>query len=232
MPARAPPSSAVPSTMKPQLRRLLMHRLRASVAAVLVGASFAAAGSAPQQAAQPAFRPPQSQPAAAQPQEPVFRSGVDPCSRRCGSSWTRTAARSWALPRGLQRHGRRQAAPRRVGRVPVACDRFATAPDRTQVPTLNVEDRVMMRANSSNTRSAPGRLVRARRRRGQHDARRRTRGDGSSPAVRPDAGAERPGGARDAPGGRDRRFHCRPRRHPGGPAQGHRRRGQQVTSRT
>jgi VWFA-related protein len=38
-------------------------------------------------------------------------------------------------------------------------DRFATAPDRTQVPNLRREDRVMMRAEySSNTKSPPGRL--------------------------------------------------------------------------
>ena len=38
-------------------------------------------------------------------------------------------------------------------------DRFATAPDRTQVPNLRREDRVMMRAEySSNTKSPPGRM--------------------------------------------------------------------------
>ncbi|HOG27984.1 MAG TPA: VWA domain-containing protein [Vicinamibacterales bacterium] len=136
-----------------------MHRLRASVAAVLVGASFAAAGSAPQQAAQPAFRPPQSQPAAAQPQEPVFRSGVDlvPVDVIVVDKDGRPIVGLAPEDFSVTVEGR----PRRVVSAEFLshADRFATAPDRTQVPTLNVEDRVMMRAEySSNTRSAPGRL--------------------------------------------------------------------------
>ncbi len=51
--------------------------------------------------------------------------------------------------------------PRRIASVEFLAhyDRFATPPDRTAIPNLRPEDRVMMRAEySSNTKSPPGRL--------------------------------------------------------------------------
>ena len=120
------------------------------VRALLVFSSMgAAAGAAPQS-------PTQTQ---SEPQQPVFRSGVDlvtvdvlvvdkdgrPIPDLKAGDFTVTV----------------DGKPRRIASVEhlTHFDRFATAPDRTQVPNLRREDRVMMRAEySSNTKSPPGRM--------------------------------------------------------------------------
>ena len=98
-------------------------------------------------------------PGQTQAQQPVFRSGVDlvtvdvlvvdknghPIPELKADDFTVTV----------------DGKPRRIASVEhlVHYDRFATAPDRTQIPNLRREDRVMMRAEySSNTKSPPGRM--------------------------------------------------------------------------
>jgi len=120
-----------------------MVRLRIPFVVLLLGASLGAASQ-------------QSQP---QPQQPVFRSGIDvvavdllvvdkdghPIPDLKPEDFTVTV----------------DGKPRRNASVEFLAhyDRFATAPDRTAIPNLRPEDRVMMRAEySSNTKSPPGRL--------------------------------------------------------------------------
>ncbi len=109
----------------------------------------AAAGAAPQS-------PTQTQP---QAQQPVFRSGVDLVTvdvlvvDKDGRPIPELKAEDFTVTVDGK--------PRRIASVEhlTHFDRFATAPDRTQVPNLRREDRVMMRAEySSNTKSPPGRM--------------------------------------------------------------------------
>jgi VWFA-related protein len=124
--------------------------LRAIFAFLTLGAALNAA---PQSYTQAQAQP---QP---QVQQPVFRSGVDlvtvdvlvvdkeghPIPDLTAGDFTVTV----------------DGKPRRIASVEhlTHYDRFATAPDRTQIPNLRREDRVMMRAEySSNTKSPPGRM--------------------------------------------------------------------------
>ena len=100
----------------------------------------------------------QSQPQP-QVQQPVFRSGVDLVTvdalvvDKEGRPIPSLAAEDFTVTVDGK--------PRRIASVEhlVHYDRFATAPDRTQIPNLRREDRVMMRAEySSNTKSPPGRM--------------------------------------------------------------------------
>ena len=117
---------------------------RATLAFLVLGAAL---GAAPQSQNQP------------QTQQPVFRSGVDlvtvdalvvdkegrPIPGLTAEDFTVTV----------------DGKPRRITSVEYMShfDRFATSPDRTQIPNLRQEDRVMMRAEySSNTKSPPGRM--------------------------------------------------------------------------
>ena len=92
-------------------------------------------------------------------QQPVFRSGVDLVTvdvlvvDKDGRPIPELKAEDFTVAVDGK--------PRRITSVErlTHYDRFATAPDRTQVPNLRREDRVMMRAEySSNTKSPPGRM--------------------------------------------------------------------------
>jgi len=94
-----------------------------------------------------------------QVQQPVFRSGVDLVTvdvlvvDKEGHPIPDLTAEEFAVTV--------EGKPRRIASVEhlTHYDRFATAPDRTQIPNLRREDRVMMRAEySSNTKSPPGRM--------------------------------------------------------------------------
>jgi len=131
-----------------------MHRLCVSAVILLLGASFASA-----QAAQPPQAPPAQPQSQAQQPPPVFRSAVDlvPVDvlvvDRDGNPIPELRPEDFTITVDGK--------PRRVVSAEFLShyDRSATAPDRTQIPNLNVEDRVMMRAEySSNTKSPPGRL--------------------------------------------------------------------------
>jgi len=121
-----------------------MRPFRAVFAFFLLGA---AAGAAPQAQLQPP------------PQQPVFRSGVDLVTvdalvvDKEGRPIPELKAEDFTVTVDGK--------PRRITSVEYLShfDRFATAPDRTQVPNLRQEDRVMMRSEySSNTKSPPGRM--------------------------------------------------------------------------
>jgi VWFA-related protein len=121
-----------------------MRPFRAVLAFFMLGA---AAGAAPQSQAQ------------TQAQQPVFRSGVDLVTvdvlvvDKDGRPIPELKAEDFTITVDGK--------PRRITSAEYLShfDRFATAPDRTQVPNLRQEDRVMMRAEySSNTKSPPGRL--------------------------------------------------------------------------
>ena len=118
--------------------------LRALLMLFVLGTTFAAA--------------PRSQ-TQAQTQQPVFRSGVDLVTvdvlvvDKDGHPIPELKAEDFTVTVDGK--------PRRITSVEhlTHFDRFATAPDRTQVPNLRREDRVMMRAEySSNTKSPPGRM--------------------------------------------------------------------------
>lgn len=122
----------------------MMRPFRAMLAILVLGAAVGAA-------------PPSQNPS--QTQQPVFRSGVDLVTvdvlvlDKAGRPIPELTAEDFSVTVDGK--------PRRIASVEYMShfDRFATAPDRTQIPNLRQDDRVMMRAEySSNTKSAPGRL--------------------------------------------------------------------------
>ncbi len=150
--------------------------LRALLMLFVLGTTFAAA--------------PRSQ-TQAQTQQPVFRSGVDLVTvdvlvvDKDGRPIPELKAEDFTVTVDGK--------PRRIASVEhlTHFDRFATAPDRTQVPNLRREDRVMMRAEVQLEHEVAARPdVRAGGRFRQHDARRRPRRDGGGRPVRPEAGAQ------------------------------------------
>jgi VWFA-related protein len=121
-----------------------MRPFRAVLAFFLLGAAVAGT--------------PQSQ-TQKQAQQPVFRSGVDLVTvdvlvvDKDGRPIPELKAEDFTIT--VDGKARRIASVEYMSHF----DRFATAPDRTQVPNLRQEDRVMMRSEySSNTKSPPGRL--------------------------------------------------------------------------
>jgi VWFA-related protein len=121
-----------------------MRPYRAAFAFFLLSA---AVGAAPQSQTEP------------QSQQPVFRSGVDLVTvdvlvvDKDGHPIPELKAEDFTITVDGK--------PRRIASVEFMShfDRFATPPDRTQVPNIRQEDRVMMRAEySSNTKSPPGRM--------------------------------------------------------------------------
>jgi len=113
-----------------------MFRLRVTLVVLLLGSSLGAA-----------------------PQQPVFRSGIDLVTvdvlvvDKDGRPIPDLKLEDFTVTVDGK--------PRRITSVEhlTHYDRFATAPDRTQIPNLRREDRVMMRAEySSNTKSPPGRM--------------------------------------------------------------------------
>jgi VWFA-related protein len=126
----------------------MMRHPRATLAIVVLGT---AVGLAAQSQPQSQTRTPA--------QQPVFRSGVDLVTvdvlvvDKDGRPIPELKAEDFTVAVDGK--------PRRITSVErlTHYDRFATAPDRTQVPNLRREDRVMMRAEySSNTKSPPGRM--------------------------------------------------------------------------
>ena len=126
----------------------MMRHPRATLAFVVLGTAVGlAAQSQPQSQTQ------------APAQQPVFRSGVDLVTvdvlvvDKDGHPIPELKAEDFTVTVDGK--------PRRITSVEYMShfDRFATAPDRTQIPNLRQEDRVMMRAEySSNTKSPPGRM--------------------------------------------------------------------------
>jgi len=132
----------------------MMRPLRAALTLFLFGATLAAAPQTQTQTPVQAQPQPQSQ-----TQQPVFRSGVDLVTvdvlvvDKDGRPIPELKAEDFTVTVDGK--------PRRIASVEhlIHYDRFATAPDRTQIPNLRREDRVMMRAEySSNTKSPPGRM--------------------------------------------------------------------------
>ena len=126
----------------------MMRHPRATLAFVVLGTAVGlAAQSQPQSQTQTAT------------QQPVFRSGVDLVTvdvlvvDKDGRPVPELKAEDFTVT--VDGKSRRITSVEHLTHY----DRFATAPDRTQVPNLRREDRVMMRAEySSNTKSPPGRM--------------------------------------------------------------------------
>ena len=192
----------------------MMRHPRATLAFVVLGTAVGlAAQSQPQSQTQTPT------------QQPVFRSGVDLVTvdvlvvDKDGRPIPELKAEDFTVAVDGK--------PRRITSVErlTHYDRFATAPDRTQMPNLRREDRVMMRAEVQLEHQVAARPdVRARGGLGQHDARRRPRRDGGRRPVRPEAGAERSGRPRVASSRRHNGLHGRPPGHQERAHQGRRRR--------